>query len=182
MRTKINVPIEDQTLTRKAILLVEDDHDDAELALHALRKGNILNEVVVAHDGEEALARLFGNGADGSRDLDLMPAVVLLDLKLPKISGLDVLRQIRRDPWTQHLPVVVLTNSNEEQDSMAAHNSGASSFLRKPIDFEKFAEAVDHLGMSWVLSGEHLSPKEEPAALAARSPDHFSFPPAHFGG
>ena len=165
MRTKFNVPIANQTLTRKAILLVEDDSDDADRAVRALRRRNILNEVVVARDGEAALACLFGNSRDGIRDPDLLPAVVLLELKLPKISGLEVLQRIRKNPVTRLLPVVVLTSCNEEQDLMEANHSGADGFLRKPIDFDKFADVVDHLGMAWVLSGEVMRPREEPVYL-----------------
>src|SRR5215208_5855994 len=116
MTAKITVPIEDRTLTRKTILLVEDNADDEELTLRALRKSNIMNEVVVARDGEEALDYLFCRGKHIARDIELLPAVVLLDLKLPKVTGIDVLRQIRQDQRTRRLPVVVLTSSNEKRD------------------------------------------------------------------
>ena len=153
MTAKINVPIEDRTLTRKAILLVEDDFTDEELTLRALRQSNIMNEVVVARTGEEALNYLFA--FDGTIDHDeLLPALVLLDLKLPLIDGLEVLRQIRTQPQTKDLPVVVLTGSDAEQDMQQAQRLGVRSYIHKPIDFGKFTEAVGGLGMSWVLSNE----------------------------
>lgn len=155
MAIKINVPIEDRTLTRKKILLVEDNRDDEELTLRALRKSNIMNEVVVARDGEEAIDYLFGQGnfLSGSEP-DFLPAVVLLDLKLPKVGGMEVLREIRSHPRTRRLPVVVLTSSKEERDLAEVYDLGANSYLYKPIDFEKFVEAVGHIGMYWVLFNE----------------------------
>jgi len=116
MTVKINVPIEDRTLTHKTILLVEDNRDDEELTMRALRRSNIMNEVVVARDGQEALDYLFGQGNHVARDVDFLPAVVLLDLKLPKIGGVDVLRAIRTNRRTRRLPVVVLTSSKEDSD------------------------------------------------------------------
>jgi Response regulators consisting of a CheY-like receiver domain and a winged-helix DNA-binding domain len=154
MAAKINVPVEDRTLTRKTILLVEDNRDDEELTLRALRKSNIKNEVIVARDGEEALDVLFGQGSFNSSDADFLPAVVLLDLKLPKVSGIEVLREIRSHPRTHRLPVVILTSSKEERDLAAAYDLGANSYLYKPVDFEKFLEAVGHVGMYWVLFNE----------------------------
>jgi CheY-like chemotaxis protein len=154
MTAKINVPIEDRNLTRKAILLVEDDSTDEELTLRALRQSNIMNEVVVARNGEEALNYLFAFSRSVDRD-DLLPALVLLDLKLPMIDGMEVLRQIRMHPHTKDLPVVVLTGSNAEQDMQQAQRLAVRSYIHKPIDFEKFAEAVSGLGMHWVLSGEN---------------------------
>jgi two-component system response regulator len=154
MTAKINVPIDDRTMTRRTILLVEDDSDDEELTLGALRKSNIMNDVVVAHDGEEALAHLFAKSESLDREHELLPALVLLDLKLPKMNGLDVLRRIRTHPRTRALPVVVLTGSEAEQDNCAAHDLGVLSYMHKPIDFEKIAEAVGNLGMAWVLSNE----------------------------
>src|SRR5215510_5292801 len=121
MTSKINVPIEDRTLTRKTILLVEDNRDDEELTLRALRKSNIMNEVIVARDGEEALNYLFGGGKFLQRESELLPAVVLLDVKLPRVGGTEVLREIRSDPRTKRLPVVVLTSSKEERDLMEAY-------------------------------------------------------------
>lgn len=154
MATKINVFVDDRTLTRKTILLVEDNRDDEELTLRALRKSNIMNEVVVARDGEEALDYLFGKGDYISRETETLPAVVLLDLKLPKISGIEVLREIRAHGRTHRLPVVVLTSSREESDLATVYDLGANSYLLKPVDFEKFVEAVGHMGMYWVLFNE----------------------------
>ncbi|MBC8095222.1 MAG: response regulator [Akkermansiaceae bacterium] len=153
---KINVPIQDRTLTRKTILLVEDNRDDEALTLRALRKSNIMNEVVVARDGEQARDYLFGSGNfSNSGECEFLPAVVLLDLKLPRIGGIDVLREIRSNPRTQRLPVVVLTSSQEERDLVDACDLGANSYLHKPIDFEKFLEAVGQIGMYWVLFNEN---------------------------
>lgn len=155
MAAKINVPVEDRTLTRRTILLVEDNRDDEELTLRALRKSNIMNEVIVARDGEEALEFLFGAGGyTATGDHEFLPAVVLLDLKLPKISGIEVLREIRLHPKTHRLPIVVLTSSSEERDLSNAYDLGANSYLHKPVDFEKFLEAVGHVGMYWVLFNE----------------------------
>lgn len=158
MATKIQVPIEDRTLTRKTILLVEDNREDEELTLRALRKSNIMNQVVVARDGEEALQHLFGHKEENhlgtSHETELLPAVILLDLKLPKINGIEVLRQIRSHPRTRRLPVVVLTSSKDERDLDEVYDLGANSCLFKPVDFEKFVEAVGHLGMYWVLFNE----------------------------
>ena len=164
MTAKINVPIEDRTLTRKTILLVEDNRDDEELTLRALRKSNIMNEVVVARDGEEAIEYLFGNSNFSARDdFEFLPAVVLLDLKLPKVNGLEILRMIRTAPRTRRLPVVVLTSSKEERDLRDVYDLGANSYIYKPVDFEKFTEAIGHLGMYWVLFNE-LAPSEMMAA------------------
>src|SRR3954470_24761858 len=164
MTAKINVPIDDRTLTRKTILLVEDDRDDEELTLRALRRSNIMNEVIVAHDGEEALEMLFGEGKFLDHEIDSLPAVVLLDLKLPKVNGIEVLRRIRSDERTRRLPVVVLTSSRQERDRNEVYDLGANSYICKPVDFEKFTEAVGHLGMYWVLLNElppvHEAPKE----------------------
>lgn len=160
MTTKINVPIDDRTLTRKTILLVEDDRDDEDLTLRALRRSNIMNEVIVARDGEEALELLFGNGRFLDHEMDSLPAVVLLDLKLPKVNGIEVLRRIRNDPRTRRLPVVVLTSSRQERDRDAVYDLGANSYICKPVDFEKFTEAIGHLGMYWVLLNEQPPERE----------------------
>ncbi|HHY84414.1 MAG TPA: response regulator [Verrucomicrobia bacterium] len=154
MTAKINVPIDDQTLTRKKILLVEDNRDDEELTLRALRRSNIMNEVVVARDGEEALEYLFGTSRFSMSEHDTLPAVVLLDLKLPRVPGTEVLRQIRAHPRTRRLPVVVLTSSKQERDLAEVYDLGANSYIHKPVDFDKFAEAIGHLGMYWVLFNE----------------------------
>src|SRR5262249_8669727 len=127
MTTKLTVPVEDRTITNKTILLVEDNAQDEELTLRALRKSHIMNKVVVAHDGEEALDYLFGRGQYASRNLDLMPAVVLLDLKLPKLTGLEVLRAMRANPLTNRLPVVILTSSNQDRDLVEGYDLGANS-------------------------------------------------------
>jgi len=141
-------------MTAKVILLIEDNPDDEVLALRALKKNNIKNEVVVAHDGAEALDYLFGRGAYAQRDLTETPQVILLDLKLPKVDGLEVLRQIRADERTHFLPVVILTTSKEEQDMLDSYSLGANSYIRKPVDFVQFTEAVRQLGLYWLLLNE----------------------------
>jgi two-component system response regulator len=138
----------------KVILLVEDNPDDEELTLRALKKNNITNKVIVARDGVEALDYLFGTGAHAERDMHVVPQVVLLDLKLPKIDGFEVLRRLRADKRTKLLPVVILTTSNEEKDRLNGYCLGANSFVRKPVEFDKFIEAVRQLGMYWLLLNE----------------------------
>jgi two-component system response regulator len=138
----------------KVILLVEDNPDDEELTLRALKKNNITNKVVVARDGVEALDYLFGTGAHAGRDLHETPQVVLLDLKLPKVDGFEVLRRLRADNRTKLLPVVILTTSNEEKDRLNGYHLGANSFVRKPVEFDQFIEAVRQLGMYWLLLNE----------------------------
>lgn len=133
------------------ILLVEDNPDDETLTLRALRKNNILNEVVIARDGAEALDFLFGRGQFAGRDVTIQPQIILLDLKLPKIDGLEVLRRLRQDPRTRLLPVAILTTSNEERDILASYELGANSYIRKPVDFEQFMEAVRQLGLYWLV-------------------------------
>lgn len=167
MTAKINVPIDDRTLTRKTILLVEDDRDDEELTLRALRRSNIRNEVVVARDGQEALDLLFAGPRFMDGEVDQLPAVVLLDLKLPKVNGIEVLRKIRTEPRTRRLPVVVLSSSRLERDRDAVYDLGANSFITKPVDFEKFCEAVGQLGMYWVLLNELPPVHEAPREVAA---------------
>jgi len=135
----------------KMILLVEDNPNDEELTLRALRKANIANEVAIARDGQDALDFLFGTGKYAGREPPAMPAVVLLDLKLPKLDGIDVLKRIRADPRTKLIPVVVLTSSSEDEDMVRSYQSGANSYVRKPIEFSAFANAVTQLGMYWVL-------------------------------
>jgi CheY-like chemotaxis protein len=141
-------------MDNKIILLVEDTADDVELTLRSLKKNNIFNEVVVARDGAEALDYLFATGAYAGRDPDSEPAVVLLDLKLPKIDGLEVLRRLRADERTKYLPVVVVTSSKEELDMVTSYELGANSYVRKPVDFVQFSEAVRQLGMYWLLLNE----------------------------
>jgi two-component system response regulator len=138
----------------KIILLVEDNPDDEALTLRALKKNNIRNEVVVAHDGAEALDYLFGTGAYAGRDMSIMPTLTLLDLKLPKIDGLEVLRRLRADERTRLLSVVILTSSKEEQDLINSYTLGANSYIRKPVDFTQFMEAVRELGRYWLLWNE----------------------------
>lgn len=135
----------------KVILLVEDNPDDEALTLRALQKNHIKNEVVVARDGVEALDYLFGTGTYTGRDTRIQPQIVLLDLKLPRVGGLDVLRQIRADPRTAMQPVAVLTTSNEERDVVSSYQLGANSYIRKPVDFEQFMEAVRQLGLYWLV-------------------------------
>jgi len=136
------------------ILLVEDNADDEKLTLRALTKNNIRNEVVVARDGAEALDFLFGSGAYAGRNLNVMPQLVLLDLKLPKLDGLEVLRCLRTDDRTKLLPVVILTSSDEEQDRIQSYGLGANSYVRKPLDFNQFSEAARQLGLYWLLLNE----------------------------
>ncbi|HRJ71864.1 MAG TPA: response regulator [Terrimicrobiaceae bacterium] len=138
----------------KSILLVEDNPDDEELTLLAFRKNNIMNEVAVARDGVEALDYLFGTGSHAGRDLDKMPSVVLLDLKLPKIDGLEVLRRLRADARTKRLPVVVLTSSTQEEDMVASYELGCNSYVRKPVNFAEFVDASRQLGLYWLLLNE----------------------------
>ena len=138
----------------KIILLIEDNPDDEALTLRALEKNNIKNDVVVVHDGAEALDYLFGTGSYAGRNLTAMPQVTLLDLKLPKVDGLEVLRQLRANELTRLLPVVILTSSNEEQDRVNGYGLGANSYVRKPIDFGQFIEAVRQLGLYWLILNE----------------------------
>jgi two-component system response regulator len=138
------------------ILLVEDNPDDEALTLRAIRKNHIVNPVVVCHDGAEALDYLFGTGSYTGRDPEDIPAVILLDLKLPKIDGLEVLKRLRGDQRTRLIPVVVLTTSNEERDIVSSYQLGANSYVRKPVDFEQFNDAVGQLGMYWLLLNQPL--------------------------
>lgn len=141
-------------LRTTTILLVEDNPDDEKLTLRAFKKSNIKNEVVIARDGAEALDYLFGIGSYAGRDLSVMPHLILLDLKLPKIDGLEVLRQLRADPRTKLLPVVILTSSKEQEDMVRGYSLGANSYVRKPIDFNQFIEAMQQLGMYWLVLNE----------------------------
>lgn len=138
----------------KTILLVEDNPNDAALTLRALKKNKILNEVQIVRDGAEALDFLLCQGKHAVRDRSLMPAVVLLDLKLPKLSGLEVLQRLRSEERTRLLPVVILTSSKEEQDLINGYKFGANSYIRKPVDFNKFTEAVQQLGLYWLVLNE----------------------------
>jgi len=141
-------------MDNKIILLVEDNPDDEALTLRAFKKNNIGNDVVVTRDGAEALDYFFGTGAYAGRDLRVMPAITLLDLKLPKIDGLEVLRRLRDDERTKLLPIVILTSSKEDQDLITGYRLGANSYIRKPVDFGQFVEAVRQLGLYWLVLNE----------------------------
>jgi two-component system, response regulator len=138
----------------KVILLVEDNPDDELLTMRALRKNNVLNKVVVARDGVEALDYLFGTGGHSGRDTAIMPQLILLDLKLPKIDGLEVLKRLRADERTRLLPVVILTSSREEQDMLDGYGLGANSYVRKPVNFEQFVQAIEQLKLYWLILNE----------------------------
>jgi CheY-like chemotaxis protein len=138
------------------ILLVEDNHDDEVLTLRALKKNHIANEVVVARDGVEALEFLFGTGAHAGRDTSIQPQLVLLDLNLPRIGGFEVLEQLRADERTKFLAVVVLTSSNEDEDVLRSYANGANAYVRKPVEFGQFTEAVKTLGLFWLLMNENV--------------------------
>ena len=138
----------------KTILLVEDNPSDVKLTKRALEQNQITNELIVAEDGREALDYLFGAGQYAGRDARDIPAVVLLDLKLPRIEGLEVLKEIRANEFTKLLPVVILTSSSQEEDLVSSYKLGANSYIRKPVDFRQFTEAVRNLGMYWLLLNE----------------------------
>jgi two-component system response regulator len=141
-------------MKNKVILLAEDNPDDVKLTLRALKKSNILNEVVVAQDGVEALDYLFGTGKYAGRDTRVTPQLVLLDLKMPKLDGLEVLQRLRDDARTKLLPVVVLTTSSEDKDRIESYKLGANSYIRKPVDFDQFVDAVRQLGLYWLVLNE----------------------------
>ena len=141
------------------ILLVEDDPRDEALTRCALKKSNIVNKVVAARDGVEALDYLFGTGKYAGRDMSIMPQLILLDLKLPKVNGLQVLQKIREEERTRRLPVVVFTSSSEEEDMIKSYDLGANSYVRKPVDFEQFLEATRQLGLYWLVLNE-VAPSE----------------------
>jgi two-component system response regulator len=141
-------------MNNKIILLVEDNPSDVELTKRALTQNNIVNKMVVAEDGVEALDYLFGTGKYAGRDINDFPAVVLLDIKLPKVNGLEVLQKIRGNAVTELLPVVILTSSDQEQDVITSYKLGANSYIRKPVDFQQFAEAVRNLGLYWLILNE----------------------------
>jgi two-component system response regulator len=144
----------------KTILLVEDNPSDVGLTRRALEKSRISNDLVVVEDGQEALDFLFGRNLPAGQSANELPALILLDLKLPKVSGLEVLRQIRAKEHTSRLPVVILTTSSEEDDIAQSYDMGANSFIRKPVDFNQFAEAVQHLGLYWLVLNEPAPPKK----------------------
>lgn len=138
----------------KIILLVEDNPDDVKLTERALKKSKILNELLVARDGVEAVDYLFGTGTYAGRDVSALPQVVLLDLKMPRMDGLEVLQRIRADERTKYLPVVVLTTSSEDRDRIESYKLGANSYIRKPVDFDQFVSAVQNLGLYWLVLNE----------------------------
>lgn len=144
------------------ILLVEDNPDDVELTLRAFRKSNIANDVVVVRDGVEALEYLFATGQYSGRDPEALPQVVLLDLKLPRVDGLEVLQRVRAHPKTKLLPVVILTSSTEERDLLNGYSLGANSYVRKPVDFEQFADSVKQLGLYWLLLNQRAPSTVQP--------------------
>jgi len=141
-------------MTNKAILLVEDNPSDIDLTKRALEKGHILNRLVVVSDGQEALDYLFGTGDYAGREASDLPTLTLLDIKLPKLSGLDVLRRIRAEPVTRRMPVVILTSSREEADMGAGYDLGVNSYIRKPVEFERFVQCAVQLGLYWLVLNE----------------------------
>ena len=138
-------------MEEKMILLVEDNPDDVDLTLRAFKKSNLKNTIVVVNDGVEAIDYLFGTGAHEGRDTSELPELILLDLKLPKLDGLEVLHRIRNHETTAMLPVVVLTSSDEQEDLIRSYREGANSYIRKPVNFQQFIEAVQHLGLYWLV-------------------------------
>lgn len=141
-------------MNTKTILFIEDNPSDIDLTKRALEKGHVINKLVVVSDGQEALDYLFATGAFAGRDPSDIPTLTLLDLKLPKVSGLDVLRRIRAEPKTRRMPVVILTSSREEQDIAAGYDNGANSYLQKPVDFGQFVQSVVQLGLYWLVLNE----------------------------
>lgn len=146
--------MEKNPVNGRSILLVEDEPNDVDLTVRALKEHHIANEVVVVRDGAEALDYLLGTAATLEREAMIMPTVILLDLKLPKVDGLELLRRLRADPRTQLLPVVILKSSNEERDLLSAYSLGANSYIRKPVDFKQFSEAIRQLGLYWLILNE----------------------------
>jgi two-component system, response regulator len=138
------------------ILLVEDNQDDRDLALHALTQGKLAHNIVVARDGEEALDFLFCRGAFAQRSFENPPKLVLLDLKLPKVDGMEVLKQVKSDPRTRTIPIVIMTSSKEERDLAAGYNLGANSYIQKPVDFDKFRETVKRIGLYWLVINQSV--------------------------
>ncbi len=143
-----------QPLTNRAILLVEDNPSDIDLTKRAFERRNLVNTLVVAHDGQEALDYLTGAGDHAGRDVGDVPACILLDLKLPKVDGVTVLRTIKNDARLRMIPVIVLTSSNEPRDLKACYDLGTNSYIRKPVDFDEFVEAISHLGLYWLVLNE----------------------------
>ena len=149
-------------MNEKVILLVEDNPSDIELTKRALKKSRITNQLIVAEDGQEALDLLFGTGPYAGRERAPLPTLILLDLKLPRVDGHEVLRQIRSHPRTKRLPVVILTTSAEEQDVAKSYDLSANSYIRKPVDFAQFTEAIAHLGLYWLVLNEPPVPIRNP--------------------
>ncbi|HLZ41426.1 MAG TPA: response regulator [Candidatus Sulfotelmatobacter sp.] len=147
------------------ILLVEDNPDDVELTMHALRKENLANNIHVARDGEEALEFLFCSGAHSDRSFECPPKLILLDLKLPKVDGMEVLKRLKADARTKTIPAVILTSSKEERDLVSSYNLGANSYIQKPVDFDKFRETVKTLGLYWLVINQ--PPVAEPLPQTA---------------
>jgi two-component system response regulator len=145
-------------MQKNIIMIVEDNEDDLELTLRAFAKNKILNEIVIARDGVEALDYLFGTGVHEGRDLHVMPEVILLDLNMPRMSGIETLKRIRADERTKLLPVVVLTSSDEEQDMTASYECGVNSYIRKPVDFNQFVDSVRQLSLYWMVLNQHPHP------------------------
>lgn len=141
-------------MTTKLVLLVEDNPDDEALTIRSLRKANVANDIDVVRDGKEAIEYLFREGDHADRDPPHMPGLVLLDLKLPKLDGIEVLQRLRADPRTRFIPVVILTSSSEDDDVVRSYESGANSYVRKPVDFSDFADAVAQLGLYWMILNE----------------------------
>jgi two-component system response regulator len=158
-------------VTADLLLLVEDNPNDVELALHALHEGNLANNISVARDGEEALDFLFCRGAFAERSFRCPPKLVLLDLKLPKIDGLQVLKQLKSDPRTKTIPVVIMTTSKEERDLVESYNLGANSYIQKPVDFDQFRSTIKTLGLYWLVINQPLI-QTEVAAMAGTGDGH----------
>lgn len=151
------------------ILLVEDSPDDAELALHALRREHLANNIFVVRDGEEALDFIFCRGPFAERSFEQPPKLILLDLKLPKVDGIEVLKQLKNDPRTRAIPVVVLTSSKEERDLVRSYDLGANSYIQKPVDFEQFRETVKTLGLYWMVINQRPAAHEAAKSAAQGS-------------
>lgn len=151
------------------ILLVEDSQDDMDLALHSLRRENLANKIFVVRDGEEALEFLFCRGVFAQRSFDHPPKLVLLDLKLPKVDGIEVLRQVKSDPRTRIIPVVILTSSKEERDLVIGYDLGANSYIQKPVDFDQFRDTVKQVGLYWLVTNQAPPTVGVPQTLEERS-------------
>jgi CheY-like chemotaxis protein len=151
------------------ILLVEDNQDDIDLAVHALRREKLANNIVIARDGEEALDFLFCRGAFAQRSFAHPPKLIMLDLKLPKIDGIEVVKQVKSDPRTKTIPVVIMTSSNEERDLVAGYNLGANSYIQKPVDFDQFRETVKSVGLYWLVTNQR--PRSVPCSIETWPPN-----------